>query len=127
MATQDPGKIVTFPAAADLSSYLYRFCKLTTGSVSYVASAGGDADGVIQNNDADAAGKEVAVALLNGGGILKVEAGAATTADAEVQSDAVGRAIDAGSSDRVLGRFIDAAGAAGDIVRFIPGSNPISA
>jgi hypothetical protein len=51
-------------------------------------------------------------------GVILVEAGAAVTAGAEVQTDASGRAItkDAGVS---LGRALDAATAAGDYIRVL--------
>lgn len=49
-------------------------------------------------------------------GVLVVEAGAAVAVDAEVQTDASGRAITKAAGIG-LGRALDAAGAAGDFIR----------
>jgi hypothetical protein len=127
MATTNAPAPVTLPAAADLSSYQYRFMVLNTSQqVTYVSSAGGNAQFVLLNKPS-AAGDAAELRCIGSGGIQKMVAGAATTAGALIQSDAVGRAIDAGSSDYALGFGIDAAGAAGDVIRVVLGANYVTA
>lgn len=112
MARQEQVQSITLEAGADLSAGQFRFVVVAADSqVDLVASAGGDADGVLQN-DPDAAGKAAEVAYA---GRVKVVIGVGglTTGD-KVQSDASGEAILAASGDHVLGKCL-VGGAAGEL------------
>ena len=113
MAYEEKVESVTLEAGSDLSAGQFHFVLLASdGQVDLVASAGGDADGVLYNDPA-AAGRAATVAIS---GIVKVVAGAAVAVGDKVQSDASGRAITAASGDHVLGKAVSAAGAAGDVI-----------
>lgn len=117
MAYQEQYQSISRPAAGDLSSAgIYRFGVLnTSGQVAVVSSAGGDADGVIQN-DPDAAGKATTLAYA---GAVKVYVGTGgVTAGDKVQADANGAAIAAASGDHVLGKAIST-GTVGAIVEVL--------
>lgn len=98
---------ITVEAGGDLSAGQYLFVQLASdGQVDLVASAGGDAIGVLLN-DPDAAGKAAEVQIL---GVAKVKVGSGgLTAGHKVQSDASGQAITAASGDHVLGRAMHTA------------------
>lgn len=121
MTTQQRLLTISLEAAADLSLLQFRFMELSSGQVQAVSGAGGNSVGVLQNDPA-AQGRAAEVAF---GGIVKVEAGATVTQDADVQSDAVGRAIDASTGDRVLGVALDA-GAIGELIRVLLVSNHLN-
>lgn len=84
----------------------------------HVGVSGGLADGVALETVTDVGG-ELPMAMLVTGSILKMEAGAAVSALATVQSDASGRAITHVSAVGAmrLGKALDAAAAAGEIIR----------
>jgi len=122
MAVQENFIPISLPAAGDLSSAgIYRWGVVnTSGQVAVVSSAGGDADGVIQNSPA-AAGRATSLAVY---GVAKTYVGTGgVTAGDKVQSDANGASI-AGvtSADHVLGKAL-ATGAAGSIVPVLIKSN----
>lgn len=124
MATKQSMISVTLEAGGDLSAAQFTFVLLASDAqVDQVSSAGGDADGVLQN-DPSAAGRAATVAI---GGIVKVKAGAVVAAGAKVQSDATGRAITAATGDHVLGKAVTAAGAADEIISVLLKSTHILA
>lgn len=98
---------VTIAAAADLSRF--RFVDYSGN----VASAGERALGV--PTTAFSTGEQASVATH---GEILVEAGAAITAGAEVESDASGRAVTK-TTGVAFGVARDAAAAAGDIIRVL--------
>ena len=114
---------VTLEAGGDLSAGQYRFVELAADAqVDIVASAGGDAVGVLQN-DPSAAGRAATVAVM---GVSKVVAGATVAAGARLQSDANGAAIAALTGDIVLGRALTG-GAAGDVIEVLLISTHVTA
>lgn len=120
MSYSNAKQSTTLRAAGDLSASQNCFVLVNSdGRVAVVASAGGDADGVLQNDPA-AIDREAEVAFS---GVVKVVAGDAVTRGAKVQSDALGRAITAASGDHVLGRALETAGAAGDIIAVLLNSS----
>ncbi len=78
------------------------------------AGAGVLADGVSME-PADADLKAFSMGIKNGS-VVKVEAGAAVTANADVTPDSVGRAVTSTSTDAICGKALEAASAAGDII-----------
>lgn len=97
---------------------IYRFIIEAADGNHDHSGAGKDADGVSAEAQATV-GKSLPMAMMNAGGVMKVEAGAAVTLLSDVQSDSVGRAIDHVSSvgDYRLGKALDAAAGAGVIIR----------
>lgn len=116
MARCEHVESVTLEAGSDLSAGQFKFVLVASdGQVDLVASAGGDADGVLLNQPG-AAGRAAEVAIS---GIVKVVSGAAVTAGAKVQSDASGRAITAASGDHVLGKALTTTANAGELVEVL--------
>lgn len=116
MAVQEQFQSISLPAAGDLSAAIYRFMLVdSSGNIAVVGAAGGDADGVLQNNPA-AAGRASEMAYA---GVVKVVAGSGgLSAGDKVQSDATGGAITAASGDHVLAKALEdvAAGAIGRVL-----------
>lgn len=113
MAYSNDLVIFPFTADADLSSSVYRIVRTSAAGKVNVASLNTSREvlGVLQN--APESGRRADVAI---GGISKIEAGAAITANAYVTCDSQGRAITKPSSGTyvVIGRAMQAAGAAGE-------------
>lgn len=105
MKTQIIAATMTILAAAALTAK--RFCT-STGAV---PAAGAWCPGVVEA-DTDAG----QLAPVNTHGILLVESGGALAADAQIQTDASGRAITL-AAGAALGRTLDACAGAGVIVR----------
>jgi len=116
MAVENLGKCVTLTAAADLSSYQYRFIKVDSSGYAALCGDGQDADGVLQN-DPGAAGR--AANVMVGVGITKITAGGTCTAGGDAASDANGRAVNAASGDYIKGVFLESATGAGQIIKMI--------
>jgi|SRR6185503_10990090 len=116
MAVENLGKTLTFPAAGDLSAKQYRFVNQDSNGRVDVAGDGANAIGVLQD---DPAAIDRAACVMVGDGLTKIEAGAAFSANANLGSDSVGRAIAAATGDYVLGRAREAATAAGQIVSMV--------
>jgi len=111
MAREESLISVSLEAGADLSAGQYKFVLVAAdGQVDIVGSAGGDADGILQNDPA-AAGRAATIGVL---GISKVLLGGTVAAGAKVQSDGSGRAITAATGDHVLGKCL-VGGAVGEI------------
>lgn len=124
MASQEALRSITREAAGDLSADQFTFMAAQSdGEVDQVGSAGATAIGVLQNKPA-AVGREAEVGVR---GVTKVRAGASFAAGVKIQSDAAGLAILAASGDEVLGVSLEAAGASGEIVEMLLGSNHILA
>lgn len=107
MTTTENYTAITIEAGSDLSATPHQFVLVASdGQVDLVASAGGDADGVLMNKPA-AAGRAAEVAIA---GVAKVVAGSGgITRGQKVQSDATGKGILAASGDHVLGRALTSA------------------
>lgn len=101
MSRQEKIECVSIEAGADLSTKQFYFVVTASdGQVDPVASNGGDADGVLQNQP-DAAGRAASVAVS---GIVKVVAAGAVTQGQKVSATALGKAQTAASGHHVLGR-----------------------
>lgn len=97
---------------------LYRFVQLQSdGKYDEVSVAQSRADGVAQQAAA-ADGDVFSMEPCNGGGVTKLEAGAAIAAGALVASDNQGRVIThvTTAGNHILGTAREAAGAAGEII-----------
>ena len=126
MSTDQLVKTITLPAAADYSSYQYCCMASVAGVATLVSSQGYDGLGILYN-DPDAAGKDAVIALLNGGGVIKVMLGATLAADALVSPEATtGRMGAATTGDYVWGR-LKTGGADGDIAEMYPLGQYVSA
>ena len=68
--------IESFKAAADLSSYQYCFCTMSDDNTVTYCGANGKIVGIIQNKDADAAGKSVNVVTAGRSQLIVNEAAA---------------------------------------------------
>lgn len=115
MTTYESTKNRTVLAGTSIS--IYRFIIEAADGQHDHSGAGKDADGVSAEAQS-VVGGAVAMAMMNAGGVMKVEAGADVTLLSDVQSDSVGRAIDHSSStgDYRLGKALEA-GAVGEIIR----------
>lgn len=115
MATDNNMTTITLEAGSDLSAKQYHFVLVANdGQIDAVASAGGDADGVLQN-DPSAAGQAACVAIS---GVTKVYAGGSITRGQKVQADNGGKALTAASGDHVLGRALTS-GESGEIIEVL--------
>lgn len=88
----------TVEAAADLSSYQYRFMKWSSGQATYVSTQGAASIGILQNNPA-AAGRSAVIAY---GGISELELGGNVSQGDNLTSDTVGRGITATDPDEIV-------------------------
>ena len=112
MALQEVLVSITVEAGGDLSAGQFHFVDVATdGQVDLVASAGGKAIGVLQN-DPSAAGRAATVTVA---GVSKVVAGATIAAGNKIQSTATGTADVAAVGDHVLGIAMTG-GASGDVI-----------
>jgi len=112
MAYEQTLRTIGVPASADLSAS--QFCFMTVNSSGQLAlpSAGGDADGILQDKP-NAAAVEGELAVL---GISKLVVGTAgVTAGDLLATDANGKAVTATTGNKILGRAL-ATGAAGVII-----------
>ena len=105
-------------SAADLRGKENRFCTRGADGRVNLTGAGQRADGVISE------GKDVGYHTsfnTDGNPILRVEAGAALARNAQVVSDAQGRAVTAGAgAENVFGIVRNPVGAAGEVASIIP-------
>lgn len=115
MATYQQTKTVSVEAGSAVS--IYRFISEAADGQFDHTGAGARMNGV-SADAATAAGDAIPMVIPNGC-IAKVEAGAAVTKLAFVQSDASGRAIDhvSGAGTFRGGQALDAASGAGEIIR----------
>lgn len=115
MATYNSPKTRTVKAGTAIT--IYRFVIQAADGNHDHSGAGADADGVSAEAQATVGGA-FAMAMMNTGGVMKVEAGAAVTLLSDVQSDSVGRCIDhvSAATEYRLGKALVAAAAAGVII-----------
>ncbi len=107
----EANQTITLPAGADLSSYQFRFVKISGGAV-VLSGAGNDAIGVLLNKPTSGDAAQVQI-----GGVAKVQADAAlATSGAKIMSSADGQAAAATSTNHVVGSTIDTATAAGEVI-----------
>lgn len=113
MAESHPGHIITFKAAADLSSYQYHFVYLSAANTVNVAGANAKVCGVLQNKP-DAANESAEVMIT---GISKLVAGEEIARGKYItaKSDGHGEIADA-AGEHVGAYALEAASAAGDII-----------
>lgn len=112
MAYEDPGKMITREASADLSASQYCFVDLDANGRVAVNGDGAQAIGVLQNDPA-ALGRAAAV-MING--ITKIKVAGTLTAGDDVSSDSSGRATTPVTGDRILGRVLESSTGANQIV-----------
>ena len=103
MAYENLGKCISLEASTDLSSYQYRFVKLSTTQLA-LCGDGQNAIGVLLN---DPAAQARAGNVMVGSGVTKVVAGGNVTAGDLISSDASGRAVTAVSGDFLLGHALE--------------------
>lgn len=107
---------MTFNAAGDLSAKQYHFCKMTADyTVGAAGAAAADVIGVIQDNNANAAGKAVAVRSITEKS-TRIVCGAAIAVGTRVTPNAAGRAVAATTGQPFYGILAEASGADGDII-----------
>lgn len=113
MAKEIPGFTYTLEADADLSGKQYYGLALSADGQAAVAGAGVAIIGVLQNADADAAGKVVTIMK---DGITKGVAGAAINQGAALEMNSTGKFITLSSGELVGWILGPAAGADGDLI-----------
>lgn len=119
MSVEEQVRIHSLPAAADYSTYQYCCIKSVAGVATLCAAQGEDGIGILYNKP-DALGKTAAIAMLNGGMVVKVKLGATVAADALVTPEATtGRMGAVSTGDYVWGR-LKTGGVDGDIVEMFP-------
>lgn len=111
MAYEDSKISVTIPAGSDLSASQFCFVEVNSSGLLAVVGAGLHADGVLQN-DPNASGRAGEVAIA---GIVQVKCGAAVTRGGPVASDAAGKAVNAASTNIILGTALET-GANGAVI-----------
>ena len=112
MAYEQTLRTVGLPASADLSASQFCFVLVNSDGNLALPSAGGDADGVLQDKPS-ALGVFGEVGIL---GVSKLVVGAAgVTAGDLLTTDTAGKAVTAVSTNKILGRAL-ATGAAGVII-----------
>lgn len=116
MAAKLDSSPISLPAAADLRTKLFRFGKMVAGQVNVCTVAGERASLIIgaHQKQLPVAGDAVDCYIER---VMLVEAGAAFAADADLTTDAAGKAKAAGAGDVVNAVAIDAAAADGEFVR----------
>ena len=120
MATMQSRDTRTFVAGEDLSAAQFKFVTLEAGNVVDLAdSAGENCVGVLLVEGA--AARAVTVVMT---GSVMVEAGGTVTAGGAVATDATGRAVDATTSDIIMG-YAREAGVAAQVIEIelIQGGN----
>lgn len=107
MAREEAVVAITLPAGGNMSTEQYRFVVVASdGQIDSVASAGGDADGVLLDKPS-AAGDPARVAIA---GVVPVVVGSGgVTRGDKLQSGADGEALTAASGDHVLGKALTTA------------------
>lgn len=110
MTTHSPILTLTITALADIAQRRF------VGLDGALCAAGAKALGVTELDVAT--GEQASVNAI---GVILVEAGAAVSAGAAVQSDATGRAITIAADKAPNGFALDAAVAAGDVIRIVRG------
>lgn len=125
MSYENQRVAITQPVNSDQSANFGRFMKGVGAGVEMNDIAGGLCVGVLDTNDANAAGKSAPIVIS---GVTKVAAGAAVAKWASIQSDATGRAVAAAAGGRPQGIALEAATAAGQMIAVMlrPSQNPLA-
>ena len=112
-------KPVSLLSAADLSTYLFRFGKVTSTGINLCTTPGEKADGIIgaYYTHVPAAGDAIDFYVDR---MPLIESGASYAAGVDLTTDSLGRAVAAGTGDVINGRSVDAATAAGQYLRVLP-------
>jgi hypothetical protein len=112
MAYEQTLRTIGVPASADLSAYQFCFVAVNNNGQLALPSAGGDADGILQDKPNGTA-QQGEVGIL---GVSKVVVGTGgVTAGDLLATDNAGKAVTAQTGNKILGRAL-ATGAAGVIV-----------
>jgi hypothetical protein len=112
MAYEQTLRTVALPASADLSASQFCFVAVNADGNLALPSAGGDADGILQDKP-NALGVFGEVGIL---GVSKLVVGAAgVTAGDLLTTDTAGKAVTAASTNKILGRAL-ASGASGVVI-----------
>lgn len=120
MALEIPGFSFTLESAADFTGSQFRFVDCnSSGKAALPSAAGARVVGVRQNKPNTGQATTIVQS-----GVSLVEAGAAITAGASVQTDANGKAITAASTKLIVGIALKSAGADGEVipVLLVPGA-----
>lgn len=114
VAVPDFGLDISVNAGSDLSGSIYRAVTMSSGVLA-VASADGDALGILQDENASASGRPGKVRYT---GVSRVEAGAAFSENARLKVGNSGKLIAVtAESDPSIAKALEAASADGDIVK----------
>jgi hypothetical protein len=112
MAYEQTLRTISVPASADLSASQFCFMAVNASGQLALASAGGDADGILQDKP-NSQGVIGEIAIF---GVSKLVVGAVgVTAGDLLACDGNGKAVTAASTNKILGRAL-ATGAAGVII-----------
>jgi len=114
----DSGVIRAYDAITTIHQYHYVILSATptANTVTEGGSAGEAVFGIALETVAGTSAAPKRLDVFVGPGFCKVQAGAATTLHATLQSDADGEAIDAVTSDYITGYGMEAAGAVDEII-----------
>lgn len=104
MATENLGKCVSYPAAADLSDYQYCFVVLDANGRIAIAPDASAAIGILQD-DPDAIDRPGCVMI--GAGISKIKTAGSTTKGGPVGVATGGYGVNAASGDHTMGVFLE--------------------
>lgn len=110
MAVMENIETRSYVAGSDLSAHQFGFVSLAADGEVDATGDGAEAAGVLLNNPT--AGGAATVAYS---GVVMVEAGATVTRGGNVASDAAGKAVNAATSDIILGKAREA-GVDGQII-----------
>lgn len=121
MAFKENVKSVSLIAGADLSAQQHNLLVINASGQAVLAGAAADVDGVLFN--APIAGRVAEVAI---DGIVKVRAGGAFAAGANLTSNASGQAVAATTGQAVFGKALEA-GVSGRIVSVLFQPRPAAA
>jgi hypothetical protein len=116
MSTEQRVLTLTVEASADLSADQYKIVDIDSNGQIALAGAGGGI-GILQ----DAPSAAGAAGSVGCGGISKVLCGGTVTKGGPVASNASGLAIDALTTNYIIGQALDT-GASGDIIRVLMAS-----
>ncbi len=112
MAYEQTLRTIGLPASADLSASQFCFVAVNANGQLALPSAGGDAEGILQDKP-NAAGQTGEVGIL---GISKLVVGAGgVTAGDLLATDVNGKAVTAATGNKILGRAL-ATGTAGTLI-----------
>jgi hypothetical protein len=128
MATNLNLEVETYEAGSDLSGNQFQAVLLAAdGQVDLAGANAKVVNGILQDNNGNAAGAPVQVGPALHGGQTKWKAGAAVSVGDSVTTDATGRCVTATTGQNVWGQAMTAAGAADEIITVKFGTGPVAA